>query len=223
MVMEQQLSIFDWLPNLATEVIKNTPLKKIVEEPVYQLKIGQRVYCLQQADVTEYDIESAYMVGEKAYYSAKSPIHGCHTVFPENRLTVDVFEDREEAANAVRLFFENHKDKIITAEMLEKSVKEIEVYTYPWKDDVLRNIFLCKIDDMTYYVKNPFTYKHIVRFKTEKEKNKFLDKFHEETKTYKAMESEEKPQFVNLYKCSGDTNWDYSEAGYGGIMEGLRR
>ena len=189
MIMEQQLSIFDWLPNLAMEVIENTPLKKIVEEPVYRLKIGQRVYCLKQAEVTEYDIESAYMVGEKVYYSAKSPTDECHTVFSENELTVDVFEDREEAANAVRLFFENHKDKIITAEMLEKSVKEIEVYTYPWKDDVIRNIFLCKIDDMTYYVKNPFTFKHIVKFKTAKERNKFLEKFHEEIETYKVKKN----------------------------------
>lgn len=221
-MLENQLTIFDWCPNLEVMQLDDKPLKKISLEPRAKLSNGQHVFYVKQADIKEYEINSCRYVQDQFFYTGTTD-DKTHNVFPEKAIGKTLFLDLQQAQMAVAEFFKKNHNRIITAKELETAVQDYEVYTYRIKhDEKIRYMFLCKVDDMTYYVKGAFQFKHIVRFQSNREKEKFMQEFQEDKKLYHAEISQDPPEYVNLYECEASSSWAYSEKGYSGIVSELR-
>ncbi len=134
---------------------------------------------------------------------------GSYCVVDNASLGIEVFKNKKDAIQMANAWMLEHD--VIRKEQLADMAGKIEAYTYI-RDCDKRQLycFWCELPDGNVYTKGFVTYHHIEK-NTKKNRKKFL----EEVETYSAVLVEDYcPDFKNLYKCDGYTDWLYAECDY---------
>lgn len=138
--------------------------------------------------------------------------NGCYSVVTNE--SIDFYRTEEEAEEAAKEWLKG-KDVISPEQILFSSV---EAYQYIRKCDGYKMIaFLGVMENGDLYIKNFYTYHHIVK-DSKKERKNFLEDI-ERNENCKVEKIEGYiPEVKRMYRCKDGDTWMYAEARYGGTI-----
>lgn len=185
----------------------------IEESPEILLNEGDVVYVVNKGDFARYQAtgetwkygknpamgRSYQLVGENGLY---------HITTNESIAMGNTVMDYDAARKLSQKYLLEH-DVIMADSINPISVK---AYSYIRKSDSRELIaFICDLGNETYYVKEFYTYHHIVKGK--KTVKKFMEQSEFQNEKTKEL-SDFVPVFKNMYKCTEISSWAYGESEY---------
>ena len=212
----EQLSLFELFNE---NMLGPTPFP--VEEPTpHLLKDGQSVWVVRRGEVFFYKVVGQpYMCEDKTWrYHAKNE---CWTNFSENEIGLSVFTE-ESVANELAEIYLTYSDVI-----RKEDIKPIEVKAYHFIrscDEREMVAFYAILPDGKAYIKNFYTYHHIIDYGSVDKAKKKLEKDFLNNQGFRCENAEEllNPmehiEFHNMYPCREDVDWDYADEGYSGCI-----
>lgn len=180
------------------------------KEPPALLSKGQVVYLVNKADIVKCTVSGEtwiYKGFRRGYRLTKG--NGLYAVTNNNELGKTAFTGYGDAKQKADEYLKSH-DGIILAE----DIKAISIAAYSYiRDCDSREMtaFYCDIGDDMYYIEGFMTYAHII--KGGKAVKGFMGQQEFKYDSPKEIENFV-PHFKNMYKCAGQSNWDYAECGY---------
>lgn len=138
--------------------------------------------------------------------------NGCYSVVTNE--SIDFYRTEEEAEEAAKEWLKG-KDVISPEQILFSSV---EAYQYIRKCDGYKMIaFLGVMENGDLYIKNFYTYHHIVKDSKKERKNSLEDIERNENCKVEKIEGYI-PEVKRMYRCKDGDTWMYAEARYGGTI-----
>lgn len=197
---ENQLSIFDFI--------------KMEEEPEVLYKKGDVLFQQLKGDVVSYTITGENWLcheGKTREYRLQQE-NGCYNVVTND--SMDFYRIQEEAEEAAKKWM-NGKD-VIPPEKINFS--SVDAYQYIRECDGRKmTAFLGVMEDGNLYIKNFYTYHHII-----KDCKKVRKSFQEDIERNADCNIEKiegyVPEVKQMYRCKEESKWMYAEAGYGGAI-----
>lgn len=197
---ENQLSIFDFI--------------KMEEEPEVLYKKGDVLFQQLKGDVVSYTITGENWLcheGKTREYRLQQE-NGCYNVVTND--SMDFYRIQEEAEEAAKKWM-NGKD-VIPPEKINFS--SVDAYQYIRECDGRKmTAFLGVMEDGNLYIKNFYTYHHII-----KDCKKVRKSFQEDIERNANCNIEKiegyVPKVKQMYRCKEGDTWMYAEAGYGGAI-----
>lgn len=183
------------------------------EEPPILLSKGQTVYLVNKAEMIKCKVsdgENSWICGENNRgYRLIRETGGYDCTWNDRILGKEVFADYESARQKADEYLKSH-DGII----LSSNIKPISTVAYSYIrgcDNREMIAFYCDLGGDMYYIKEFMTYHHIIKGK--KSIKKFMEQ--QEFKYDNTKEIEDfVPYFRNMYKCTGQSDWNYAECEY---------
>lgn len=197
---ENQLSIFDFI--------------KMEEEPEVLYKKGDVLFQQLKGDVVSYTITGENWLcheGKTRGYRLQQE-NGCYNVVTND--SMDFYRTQEEAEEAAKKWV-NGKD-VIPPEKINFS--SVDAYQYIRECDGRKmTAFLGVMEDGNLYIKNFYTYHHII-----KDCKKVRKSFQEDIERNADCNIEKiegyVPEVKQMYRCKEESKWMYAEAGYGSAI-----
>lgn len=197
---ENQLSIFDFI--------------KMEEEPEVLYKKGDVLFQQLKGDVVSYTITGENWLcheGKTREYRLQQE-NGCYNVVTND--SMDFYRIQEEAEEAAKKWM-NGKD-VIPPEKINFS--SVDAYQYIRECDGRKmTAFLGVMEDGNLYIKNFYTYHHII-----KDCKKVRKSFQEDIERNANCNIEKiegyVPKVKQMYRCKEGDTWMYAEAEYGGAI-----
>lgn len=196
---ENQLSIFDFL--------------KMEDEPEILYKKGDILFHQLKGEIKKYTVtgETWLCHEDNRGYRIQAE-NGMYNVVTND--SIDFYRTQKEAEEAAKEWLKG-KDVISPEQILFSSV---EAYQYIRKCDGYKMIaFLGVMENGDLYIKNFYTYHHIVK-DSKKERKNFLEDI-ERNENCKVEKIEGYiPEVKRMYRCKDGDTWMYAEARYGGTI-----
>lgn len=180
------------------------------EEPPILLSKGQTVYLVNKADLVKCTVSGeTWIYGDfkRAYRLIKES--GGYDVTNNEELGETAFTDHEKARQKADEYLKSHNGIILASD-----IKPINTVAYSYIrdcDNREMTAFYCDLGDDMYYIKEFMTFHHIIKGK--KAIKKFMEQQEFEHDNPKEIDGFV-PNFKNMYKCTEQSNWDYTECGY---------
>ncbi len=197
---ENQLSIFDFI--------------KMEEEPEVLYKKGDVLFQQLKGDVVSYTITGENWLcheGKTREYRLQQE-NGCYNVVTND--SMDFYRIQDKAEEAAKKWLKG-KDVISPEQIIFSSV---EAYQYIRKCDGYKMIaFLGVMENGDLYIKNFYTYHHIVK-DSKKERKNFLEDIERNANCNVKKIEGYVPEVKQMYRCKEGDTWLYAEAGYGGAI-----
>lgn len=197
---ENQLSIYD--------------LFKLEDEPEILYRKGEILFHQLKGEIEKYTVtgETWLFHEDKNRGYRLQQENGCYSVVTNE--SIDFYRTEEEAEEAAKEWLKG-KDVISPEQILFSSV---EAYQYIRKCDGYKMIaFLGVMENGDLYIKNFYTYHHIVK-DSKKERKNFLEDI-ERNENCKVEKIEGYiPEVKRMYRCKDGDTWMYAEARYGGTI-----
>lgn len=138
--------------------------------------------------------------------------NGCYSVVTNE--STDFYRTEEEAEEAAKEWLKG-KNVISPEQILFSSV---EAYQYIRKCDGYKMIaFLGVMENGDLYIKNFYTYHHIVK-DSKKERKNFLEDIERNANCKVEKIEGYIPEVKRMYRCKDGDTWMYAEARYGGTI-----
>ena len=202
-----QMNIFDYMKS--QEPVSEPPIPPIL------LKTGQKVFLVTKGDVEPYIVlDETWLCEEdnqQRGYRMQRPNNGIYNVVWNESIGRNCFLEHQSACEVAEAYL--NQNDVIRAENI-KPIKTV-AYSYVRKCDNREMIaFYSELDNGMVYIKEFYTYQHIVEAD---KKNKALKRFEAqwELKDNNAKQVEYKPVYKNMYRVRQKDDWDYAEANYG--------
>lgn len=199
---EGQISLFDMMALLAGHEVK--------EEPLVLLQPGQTVYMVKKGDVREAKVlDETWVYNESRGYRLQYGSGGTYDCAWNLNIGKQCFIDMEPAVAKAEKFLSEHE--VIRAEGIH--AVSTTAYRYIREcDGFTMTAFYCELDNGMLYMKEFYTYQHIIVDKNKQKKaiQKFMEQ--NEIKDGNAVRIDYEPVFKNMYRIRQQYDWDYSEA-----------
>ncbi len=193
----------------AMELLAGRELK---EEPPVLLQPGQTVYMLKKGDVRQAIVlDETWVYDESRGYRLQYGSGGTYDCAWNTSIDKQCFLDREPAVAKAEKFLKEHE--VIRAEDIH--AVNTTAYRYIREcDGFTMTAFYCELDNGMLYMKEFYTYHHIIVDK--KKQKKAIQKFMEQNdiKDGNAVQIDYEPVFKNMYRIRQQYDWDYAEAGH---------
>ncbi len=196
---ENQLSIFDFL--------------KMEDEPEILYKKGDILFHQLKGEIKKYTVtgETWLCHEDNRGYRLRQE-NGCYSVVTNE--STDFYRTEEEAEEAAKEWLKG-KNLISPEQILFSSV---EAYQYIRKCDGYKMIaFLGVMENGDLYIKNFYTYHHIVK-DSKKERKNFLEDIERNANCKVEKIEGYIPEVKRMYRCKDGDTWMYAEARYGGTI-----
>lgn len=197
-----QMSIFDFL-----EKEEETTIPIVFHE-------GDEVFVVNKADVKAAIVLEGkpWVVHNGTSYGYRIQYTNCYGVIFNELLNNSVFFSRE---GAERVAAEYRKENEVL-EIEDINFQNFEAYMYRREIDNYPLVaYMAEIENGLLYIKNFYTYQHIVA-DTPKNRKAFAKEIEEEKKAHPSLEEFDEIEIKNMYPCHSSGDWLYAEAGYMG-------
>lgn len=178
------------------------------EEPK-TLQPGQRVYVVKKGDVREAKVlDETRIYGSDNHYRLQYTT-GTYDVTSDAEIDKKCFRDMGPAVAKAEKFLATHE--VIRAEDIH-AVSTVAYQYIRECDGYIMTAFYCELDNGMLYMKEFYTFHHILVDK--RKQKKALKKFMEQNEIVdgSAVQIEYEPIFKNMYKIRQAYDWDYTEA-----------
>ena len=185
--------------------------REVKEEPPVLLQPGQTVYMVKRGDVKKATVlDERWLCNETWGYRLQYET-GTYDTTWNTSIGLNCFLDMTPAIAKAEKYLNEHE--VIRAEDIH--IVSTTAYRYIRKsDNYTMTAFYCEMDNGMLYMKEFYTYQHIIADK--KKQKKAIQKFMEQSqiKDGSAVQIDYAPVFKNMYRIRQNYEWDYAEAEY---------
>lgn len=220
----EQLSLFELFSESMLEPTPATTKKKAEKETkknhLQILQDGQSVWIVKRGDVLCYRVmgEPDVYDDDTRKYHAKNI---CWISFWNSEIGKTVFTNPALAYELAEKYIDSH------GVIRKEAIQPIEVKAYHFIrscDEQEMVAFYAILPDGKAYIKNFYTYHHIIDYGSVDKAKKKLEKDFLNNQGFRCENAEEllNPmehiEFHNMYPCREDVDWDYADEGYSGCI-----